>query len=233
LAQAAASLSLLVETSEHFTADSPLDFFENDANAIRRAFESPLGRVAHPVETENLLVLYKPLEREESYIPNLADVADEVTAAWLDQEATRLASLSATSFIATLTTSSLAGATVDTPPSVSRGETPMQRRASLSTEEIFSRLAPQPMLAAVYSVTQPGQIAPTVVPGELAGDSGVFVLALKALEPADKEFFDGPSGPTVLARMGMNKANMMYEVWRGEIFRLNQASIKVPDNLLR
>ncbi|MGL4208843.1 MAG: peptidylprolyl isomerase, partial [Candidatus Adiutrix sp.] len=149
LAQAAASLSLLVETSEYFTADSPLDLFENDANAIRRAFEAPLGRVAHPIETENLLVLYKPLERKESYIPNLADVVDEVTAAWLDQEATRLASLSATSFIATLNTSSLAGATVDTPPSVSRGETPMQRRAALSTEEIFSRLAPQPMLAAV------------------------------------------------------------------------------------
>ena len=231
LADAAASMNLKVEISPEFTEANPPDFFENDADLVRKAFATAVGKVGEPVEKEDHLVLYSPVERRESRIPELAEIKDEVVRAWVSAEAGNLARADGLAFIERARQNGWEAAAEAV--SVPRGETELSARAGLVGKAPFERVNPMDLFAAVHSVAKTGEISPLPVAGDLDGGQGAFVIRLKAFQAADESILDGPMGRTFMSMMSMNKGNMMYQVWRGELYEASKNEILVPEEYVR
>ncbi len=230
LADAAASMGLTVKTSERFTETKPLDFFTEDPSSLKKAFSAPLGRVAPPVETENHLVVYAPLERQESLIPPLDEVRAEVTQAWINAEAGRLAEAEARGFLQKAAETGWAEAAAAWPQDgpIRRGRSPLANRTSLLGAAPFDKVNTLEFFAAIHSVAQVGQVSPLTVSGEENGASGCFALSLSDFQKADEGLLKGPAGEAFTSMLSMNKGYFMLETWRRELFNASQSEIFVP-----
>lgn len=230
LADAAASMSLEIKTSESFSQDQPLSFFEKEEEELKKAFSLPLGKVS-TVENENHLLLYSPVSRVESHVPPLDEIRAEVIEDWTADTALGLTRIAATDFL------SRAGqegweAAAESRPEGDRGRSPLSRRNSFKDSAPFDRANPQQFMAAIHSVTKVGQIVPLAVAGEEAGRPGCFALMLSDHQPADEAQFTGQVADMFKMMMSMNKGNLMYQIWRGELYDASKNDIVVPDEYL-
>ena len=226
LADAAASMNLMVLTSPEFTEADPPEIFENEAEALKKAFTTPVGKVGEAIETDEHLALFAPVARQESRIPSLDEVREEVKSAWIAAEAGRMARADALAFIEKAGQSGWEAAAEGGP--AKRGRTELATRSGLVGQPPFEKVSPMDLFAAIHSVAKAGEISPLPAPGELDGERGAFVLALADYQAADEAVLDGPMGQTFMAMMSMNKGNMMYQVWRSELYEASQDEILVP-----
>lgn len=231
LAEAARSMSLEVKSTDMFTEDNPPAFFGGDEESLKKAFRSPLGRVASPVESEDYLVLFTPVERVDSAIPSLEQIRSEVSEAWVADEALRLVRIDALHFIGQ------AGGNWDEAVSalpaktgIGTGKTELSARTSLMmTDPALSQVDRVEYLTSVFSMAKVGQVSPVPVAGrDQAGREGVFVLRLAAFEPVEKDQIPDMMMETFTSMVFMTKANLMYQVWREELVKGAAGSIKVP-----
>ncbi|MDR0881530.1 MAG: SurA N-terminal domain-containing protein [Candidatus Adiutrix sp.] len=234
LADAAASMGLTVKTSDSFTADQPPDFFEGDAAEVTKAFGTPLGQVAAPLEKDDHLVVFVPVEKEESRLPALAEVREEAALAWIAAEADRRAQAEASSFIKKASETGWEEAVRAWPPEsmIIQGHSDLAARNELAGTPAFARANQSELYAAGSSVTRPGQISPLTVSGEEAGGSGSLALRLAEIQPADEAAPDDQAGNIIRTITTMNKGNLMYQVWRSGLYEASRANIVVPPEYL-
>ncbi len=228
LADAAKSMGLESRVSEPFTADAPPEFFEGNPDAVQKAFQAEVGRVAAPVEELDTLALFTPLERVESLIPPLSDVKEAVTRAWIDDEAGKLARLEAAAFIRAAETDGWEGAAAPL-AGVKSGRSELLPRFELVGSMPFLFADRLLVFAAVNSVTVPGQISPVPVPGGFEGEDGCFALKLAAFEPAPETGFEGLEGTNIMVSESMNRAAVMTRVWMDELVRAANDGIYIPE----
>lgn len=231
LAEAAKSMNLEIRVTDMFTEDNPPTFLGDDEESLKKAFLAPVGRVAPPVESEDYLALFTPVERIDSAIPPLEQIKPEVTEAWAADEALRLTRLDALHFIGQARDDwEKALSSLPARAGVSAGKTTLAARASLAmTDQALSQVDRVEYLTSVFSMARAGQISPVTVAGrDQAGREGVFVLRLAAFEPVEKDQIPDTTMETLSSIIFMAKANLMFQIWREELVKEAADSIKVP-----
>ncbi len=224
LAEAAKSMGLAAQTSEFFTQAEPLPFFEGETSAVLKAFQAPLAKVADPFEGKEHLVLFAPVEKVESNIPELATVAEEVRKAWLDAESLSLARKAAAEFLPQAVSSGWATALA--PLGLTTGQTAAVSRLTLRGEAPFTSADAAELFGAIFSVSKKGEVVPLTVSGELDASPGVFVLAVADFQAAEE--FTGPAEETFTAMMAMNQSQLFYLTWLQSLHQASQSEIIIP-----
>ncbi|KXS56051.1 MAG: hypothetical protein AMR96_04700 [Candidatus Adiutrix intracellularis] len=234
LADAAKSLDLTAVISPAFTKASPLAFFENNQSAVKRAFEAPLGKVAPPVEGSESLVLYTPLTRVESRIPSFSDVRDSVVEAWLADESDRLVKIWAQETADKIRTQGWTSF-VNGPEGTAfrSGDTGLTTRSALIGVAPFNQVEAMELFTAFHSVATVGEITPELVAGELDGQSGRFLLKLDEYQAADEMRFQDSTGHAFQTMMSVNKANLMNQIWRAELYEVSKNNIVIPERFIK
>ncbi|MDR3037969.1 MAG: SurA N-terminal domain-containing protein [Candidatus Adiutrix sp.] len=235
LAAAARSLDLRAALSRVFTADDPPGFFENNAEAVRKAFQTPLNRMAPPFEGDRVLVLYYPRSRQESRIPPLDEVRAEAEQAWRAEESSRRTGEVLESYRPQIQAQGWADYVAALPPAgpLKSGAGALAGRYSLAAAPPFNQSEPQALAAALHSVARPGQITPLSLAGQLDGRPGRFLLYLAEYRAADAGRLDGPEGLTFQRLLSLNKANLMFQVWRAGLYEASQDRIVIPQYFLQ
>lgn len=235
LKDAAESMGLSAKNSDYFTAADAPAFFGQDERELSKAFSAPLNKVAPPVEKDEYLVLYVPLDRQESRIPAFEEIRETVTEAWIQYESGRLAQAEAEAFIkkAGETNWQESGQTLAADGSAIFGKSEMKAMGELITQAPFDRVSAIDFMAAIYSVTRPGQVSPLAVPGENGGERGAFALAMSAFEPADEAELDGPRGQVESWQQNMGRMKQMYGVWLSALYDASKEKIHIPDEYLK
>ena len=234
LADAARSLGLQAAESPAFTASDPPGFFEGNSEAIQRAFNAPLNRVATPFEGEKTLVLYVPRTRQESRIPPLDEVRGEVEQAWRLEAAGNLTRLRLESRLPEIAAQGweayLAAQGPDSP--LKSGAGTLASRYALADSTPFEKSDPQAVTALAFSVSSPGQIPPLSLAGRLGERPGRFILSLAEYQAADKSRLEGPEGRTFEYFLTLNKSNILMQAWRLGLYEASKSRIKIPPNFL-
>ncbi|MDR1043754.1 MAG: SurA N-terminal domain-containing protein [Candidatus Adiutrix sp.] len=232
LSEAAASMGLSAQMTESFTELTAPDFFEKDQAAIQAAFSVPLGKVGPTLEKEEHLVLYVPVERQDSRIPDFSELRAVVREAWIGQEAARLARQDAQDFLKKAGESDWesASAALEADGPTRRGRSDGLSRALLMsmTSPPFDRTDPLEFTAAVSSAARAGDLVPLTVFGEENGRAGCFALRLAELSPADESLFAGDMGRTFQSIMSLRRAPLYRQVWMMELYRASEARIVIP-----
>lgn len=234
LADAAKSLDLTATISPAFTKASPPAFFENNQVAVKRAFEAPLSKVAPPVEGSETLVLYTPLTRLESRIPSFSDVRDSVVEAWLADESDRLVKIWAQESADKIRTQGWTSF-VNGPEGTAfkSGETDLATCSALIGVAPFDQVEAIELFNAFHSVATVGEVTPKLVAGELDGQSGRFLLKLDEYQAADEMHFQDPTGLAFQTMMSVNKANLMNQIWRAELYEVSKNNIVIPEQFIK
>ena len=234
LADAAASIGLKTEVSDTFTEANPPAFFGNDAAEVKKAFSATLGKAADAVEKEDRLVIYEPIERQESFIPGLEEIKAEVTEAWIADQALSRSRTAASNFLSKSGEKGWSQALAEESAHTGfiTGQSGLASRQQMTVTAPLDQSDEMQMRAAVHSVGQVGEIVPTPVRGELDGQAGTFVLTLARIEKADDSVFDGPLGEYETLMKSMEKANLMYEIWQLSLFEISKDKIVVPSEYL-
>lgn len=233
LADAAASIGLETKTSPSFSREEAPDFFQKEEEELSKAFSLPLGKVS-AVENDNHVLLYSPVNRVESHIPDLVDIRAQVIRDWTADAALNMARTEALEFKDQAAKDGWETAVEALPADdqANRGRSPLLRRGAFIDNPTFKQSDPRELMAAVHSVAKIGQIAPQPVAGEESGRPGCFVLLMSDYQPADEEQFKGQIGEMFKTMMSMNKSNMMYQVWRGQLYDISKENIVVPEEYL-
>jgi len=235
LADAAQSLGLRAAQSRAFTPDDAPSFFENNSEAIQRAFIAPLDRVAPPFEGERTLVLYVPRTRLESRILPLDEVREEADQAWRGEAADGLTRQLLESRLPEIRAQGwevyLAAQGQDSP--VKSGAGVLTSRYALPESPPFDKSDPQAVTALAFSVTEPGQVLPVSLAGRLDDRSGRFLLRLAEYQAADEGRLDGPEGRTFEYFLGLNKSNLILQTWSVGLYEASKDRITIPPDFLQ
>ena len=230
LDDAARSLGLRAALSRSFTADKAPGFFENNPEAVQRAFSAPLDRVAPPFEGERTLVLYVPRTRLESRVPPLDEVREEVDRAWRQEAADSLTRQRLESFLPEIRAQgweAYAKASAR-PLKLKSGAGVLAARYALSESPPFEGSNPQDVTILAFSASGPGQILPVSLAGRLNGRPGRFLLRLAEYQAADESRLDGPEGRAFEYFLALNKSNLFLQTWRLELYEASKSRIDIP-----
>jgi len=235
LADAAQGLGLRAALSRAFTAENAPVFFENNPEAIQRAFSAPLDRVAPPFEGERTLVLYVPRSRLESRLPPLDEVREEVDQAWKREAADSLTRQRLESFLPEIRAQGWeAWLAAQTPGRhIKSGSGRLTSRYALPTSPPFEGGDPAAVTALAFSAAVPGQVLPVSLAGRLDGRSGRFLLRLAEYQAADESRLDGPEGRTLEYFLGLNKSNLLLQTWRVGLYEASKDHIEIPPHFLQ
>jgi len=235
LDDAARSLGLRAAQSRSFTPDNAPTFFENDSEAVQRAFSAPLDRVATPFEGERTLVLYIPRTRLESRIPPLEEVRQEAEQAWRAEAADGLTRQRLEGWLPEIRAQGweayLTAREQDSP--LKSGTGVLTTRYTQTSSPPFEGSDPQAVTALAFSVTQPGQIPPVSLAGRLDDRSGRFLLRLAEYQTADESRLDGPEGRTYEYFLSLNKSNQLLQAWRLGLYEASRDRIEIPPHFLQ
>jgi peptidyl-prolyl cis-trans isomerase D len=230
---AAQSLGLRAALSRPFTADDAPSFFENNPEAIQRAFRAPLDRVA-VFEGERTMMLYVPRTRLESRIPPLDEVREQVDQAWRTEAADSLTRERLESYLPEITAQGweayLAAQPQDGP--LKSGTGILTNRYALSSSPPFDRSDPRAVTTLAFSAAEPGQIVPVSLAGWLDDHSGRFLLRLAEYQAADESRLSEPEGRTFEYLLSLNKSNLLFQAWRSGLYEASQDRIKIPPSFL-
>ena len=233
LAEAAGSLGLRAALSRAFTADNAPGFFENNAEAVQRAFNAPLDRVAPPFEGERTLALYVPRTRLESRIPPLDEVREEVDRAWRREAADSLTRERLEGLLPEIRARGWEGSPAAGAPPLKSGTGVLSTRYALPETPPFEGSDPQAVIALAFSAAEPGQIPPLSLAGRLDGRSGRFLLRLAEYQAADESRLSGPEGRTFEYFLALNKGNLLLQTWRLGLYEASRSGIKIPPDFLQ
>jgi hypothetical protein len=231
LADAARGLGLSADLSPAFTVDTAPDFFENDTEAVQRAFSAPLDRVAPPFEGELALVLYVPRARLESQVPPLEEVREEVEQAWKREAADSLTRQRLEN--PEIRAQSWEALPAVLGPGVKSGAGALAGRHALPGSPPFENSDPRAVTALAFSAAEPGQIVPVSLAGRLNGRSGRFLLRLAEYQPADESRLDGPEGQAFEYFLALNKSNLLLQTWRIGLYEASKNHIEIPSHFLQ
>jgi peptidyl-prolyl cis-trans isomerase D len=233
LADAAQSLGLRAAQSRAFTPGDAPNFFENNSEAIQRAFSAPLDRVAPPFEGERTLVLYMPRTRQESHIPPLDEVREEVGRAWQVEAADGLTRQRLEGWLPEIQAQGWEAYLASHGQNLKSGAGVLTGRYSLSDSPPFDKSDPQAVTDLAFSATEAGQILPISLAGRLDDRSGRFLLRLAEYEAADEARLDGPEGRTFEYFLGLNKNNLALQAWRLGLYEASKDRIEIPPDFLQ
>lgn len=229
---AAESMNLVVKaTEESFTPQTAPAFFEDDQEAVEQAFKAPVGRVAPPLEKDELFVIYSPLERRDSAIPPLSEMRAEVAEAWVTDKAAALARAEAEEFLKKAQSEGWDAALAARGEEAKTGRSSLaSRRALLNTDPELTGMDPMTFLAAACSVALPEQISPLAVyvDNPALGGPGALALRLAEVKPADEAEFTGMLKETFSYILAVDKNKILFSVWNNGLFKASESGIKVP-----
>jgi peptidyl-prolyl cis-trans isomerase D len=235
LADAAQGLGLRAALSRPFTSDDAPGFFENNSEAVQRAFSAPLDRVAPPFEGERILVLYVPRTRQESHIPPFEEMREEADRAWKREAADSLTRQRLESFLPEIRARGweayLAAKPSKSP--VRSGAGVMTSRYALSVSPPFEKSDPRAVTALAFSAATPGQILPVSLAGQLNGRSGRFLLRLAEYQAADESRLDGSEGRTLEYLLDLNKSHLLLRTWQMGLYEASKDRIEIPPRFLQ
>jgi len=232
LADAAQGLGLRAALSRSFTPESAPGFFENNPEAIQKAFSAPLDRVAPPFEGERGLVLYVPRTRRESRIPPLDEIREEVERAWKREAADSLARRSLEGCLPEIQAKGWEAYLAAQGRRLKSGSGPLAGRYALSATPPFEGSDPQAVTALAFSAALPGQIVPVSLAGRLEGRPGRFLLRLAEYQAADESRLDGPEGRALEYFLALNKSHLLMQTWRVGLYEAAKDRIEIPSNFI-
>jgi len=234
LADAAQGLGLRAALSRPFTAENAPSFFENDPAAIQRAFSAPLDRVAQPFEGERSLVLYVPRTRQESRIPPLDEIREEVDRAWKREAADRQTKERLESHLPEIRDQGWEAylAARASGRQFKSGAGLLTSRYTLPGSPPFEGSDPQAVTALAFSAAAAGQILPVSLAGRLDGRAGRFLLRLAEYQAADESRLDGPEGRSLEYFLAFNKSNLLLQTWRVGLYEASKDHIAIPPHFL-
>lgn len=230
LADAASSLNFSAKVTDTFTQDNAPAFLTANAEFLKKAFSAPLGKTAAPIEAENFMVLYEPLERQESFVPPLADIKDQVTTAWIEAQADLKARQAASDFLAAAAKDGWDKALAASSKNdlIKKGRSEQAGRTDMVSVAPFEVVDSLEMMAAAHSVAEVDQVSPHPVSGELKGQRGAYALKLAKLEKADEAQLQGALADTLVNMLTMEKANLLFSAWQGQLYEISKNKIIVP-----
>ena len=230
LAYAAQGLGLRATLSRAFTAANAPGFFENDQEAIQRAFSAPLDRVAPPFEGERALALYVPRTRRESRIPPLDEIREEVEMAWKRDVADSLARQALEGCLPEIQAQGWEA--VAKARHLKSGSGLLVDRYALSGTPPFEGSDPRAVTALAFSAAEAGQIVPVSLAGRLDGQAGRFLLRLAEYRAADESRLDGPEGQALEYFLALNKSHILLQTWRVGLYEASKDRIEIPPHFI-
>ncbi|MCL2029668.1 MAG: SurA N-terminal domain-containing protein [Deltaproteobacteria bacterium] len=230
LEDAARRLGLRAAMSRAFTAENAPFFFEDNPEAVQRAFQAPLDKVAPPFEGDRTLVLYIPRSRQESAIPPLDEVREEVERDWRREAADSLTRRRLESYLPEIEARGWEAFLAD--QGMKSGTGQLTHRNALSASPPFEGSDARAVTALAYSVAKPGQVVPVSLAGRLEDLSGRFLLRLAEYQAADESRLDGPEGRTFEYFLALNKSNLFFHFWRQGLYEASRDRINIPPNFI-
>ncbi|MDR1079570.1 MAG: SurA N-terminal domain-containing protein, partial [Deltaproteobacteria bacterium] len=231
----AQTAELKCETTDFFGEADPPPFLAFSSAEAAKAVAQPVGLVSDPVDGTDLLSLYIPLERRESYVPELSDpeTADSVKAAWTEGEALKLAEAAARELISGRGTRTLdAAVKAAGTPGVTTGTSGFFRRLRFEsdTQPPVSTADRDGVLRALFSFHSVGDTAANPVPAGTPEARGYLVLALNGFRTAPETVFDQTEKSRREASV-QDVSEAAYAFWTSS--RTAQASIVLPPEIRR
>ncbi|MDR2613633.1 MAG: SurA N-terminal domain-containing protein [Deltaproteobacteria bacterium] len=213
----AAEDNLQSRTSDFFTASEPPEFLGGSADEAAKAVALPVGLVSEPVDAPDHLALYVPLELQESFVPDLSDPAakGEVTAAWVEEEASRRAEAEARGLIASRGDRALDAAAKSLGnPGVQTGSSGFFRRLRFfaETQPPVSQADLARLAEAIFLLRRVGDTAPDPVPTYSPEARGWLVVSLNGFRAASDEAFDATLAGR-RAQAGAESAQRAFAFW--------------------
>lgn len=233
LADAAQGLGLRAALSRPFTPDDAPGFFENNSEAVQRAFSAPLDRVAPPFEGERTLLLYVPRTRQESRVPPLEEVREEVDRAWKREAADDLTRQRLESFLPEIRAQGWEAYAKAPGRRLKSGAGPLTTRYALSGSPPFEGSEPRAVTALAFSSAVPGQVLPVSLAGRLDGRPGRFLLRLAEYQAADESRLEGPEGRSLEYFLALNKSHLLMQTWRVGLYEASKNRIEIPPRFLQ
>ena len=190
----AGTMGLTSRTSDFFTAENPPAFLGGLKAEAEKAVSQPVGLISDPVDARDVLSVYVPLERRDSFIPELDDprTKEAVKKAWIDAESFKKAREAAEALIKDAKEN---GSFVQAARALSSGSPELGSTPIVARREILA--APEPvslsdfslLLKAAFSLSRPGETAPEPIHVESPEKRGFLALSLRDYKPADDAQF--------------------------------------------
>ncbi|MDR3154417.1 MAG: SurA N-terminal domain-containing protein [Deltaproteobacteria bacterium] len=232
----AESMGLKGQASDFFGEADPPAFLGGLEAEARKAVSQPVGLVSDPVDGPELLALYTPVERRESFVPAFSDpgVEDEIKAAWTADASLRKAGEAARALIAGRGGRPLdAAAKALGNPGIETGVSGFFRRLRFftDTQPPLSQGDLLSMAGAIFSLRAVGDTAPEPVPTSSPGAQGGFlVLGLNGQRAAAESAFAASEGARRQSAL-QDIAQGAYTYWT--YARTAEAALVIPPPLQR
>ncbi|MDR1040434.1 MAG: SurA N-terminal domain-containing protein [Deltaproteobacteria bacterium] len=236
LAVLAESAGLKSQSSDFFSEADPPEFLGGSTAEAAKAVAQPLGLVSDPVDLSDHLALYVPLERRDSFVPELSEPETQATvkAAWIVDESSRLAEAGARSLISGRGDRQLdVAARAMGNAAVTTGTSGFFRRLRFDTDTQppLSQADRDQTLRALFSLHSVGDTAPEPVSAAGTDDSpGYLVLGLNAFRRAPQNVFDQTEQVRREAAV-QDVAEAAYTFWTYS--RTAEASVSLPPEIQR
>jgi hypothetical protein len=218
-------------TSELFSAVSPPEWL-NDPMEAQKAAASPLKVVSAPVDipetpdSPEMLVIYMPTERIESYVPTLEDEEARASAreGWIRESATTLASKQAEEYIVAARRLGFSMALDSLPPeSVDSGTTdffPRLRLLGMVQPPVNAADIGQ-LYSAVFQLAATGDVADRPITVNLPDNPGFLAVGLADFRKADPAPLADSLGALRQQAVEM-AAQGAFSIWAGnQVMRVN------------
>jgi peptidyl-prolyl cis-trans isomerase D len=228
----AGTLGLFSFTSDFFSAENPPAFLGSSPSEAEKAVAQPIGLISEPVDSPLLLTLYVPLERRESYVPELKDplVTEAVQRDWIKAESLKKSEEAALAFIDSLKeTSFVSAAKALKEGSPELGSTPLSpRREILSAPEPISLSDLSILIKTVFGFSRVGESSSLPIPVSSGDKKGYLLLSLRDFKAADDLEFEA-SLREWRDNFGPNAASEAYSLWITS--RTGEIKLTIPPEL--
>jgi hypothetical protein len=180
------------------------------------------------VEPPELITIYVPLERHDSFIPPLADLGDKVKEAWVLDEATKKAEKAASDYLVNAGNKGWSLGFEGLPPeNYQEGQTPLfpRLRFFMFLQPPISQADTEGLLKAIFQLRKTGDLAKDPILVDSPENRGYLALGLADFKAADDSLFT-ESLETRRTSASRDSTMASFAYWISEAS--NKVSIKLP-----
>ena len=216
LNQAADTLSLEIKTTDFFARNEPIKGIDQGYKFANIAFNLPVMETSEIEEFDNGYYIIRLDERIDPKIPDLADVAAEVSVD-LRSRMQNDAALSDANDILSLVKSGTTLTDAATEKSIPLSSTGLFKRQ----DQIPDIGSEREISQAAFKLTTPGQVNDTVIKGR----KGYYVIALKARQLPAPEALNAEK-EDIRDELTRKKEGMLFEEWLAQIKSNSEITIQ-------
>jgi peptidyl-prolyl cis-trans isomerase D len=207
--------------------DAP-EFFESNSTLIEQAIATPIGQVGEPVDNPDLLVLYTPIEKVESFVPPLTDpeVREQVAQAWKEELAAKMANDAASDFIKAAAENGWDKQIEALSSDIEHGQTELFARLRFYEAGAYlAETAPNDLIAEFFRLAKVGDLVRNPLKVENPAKPGYLVLYVNATMTASEEELDEATLANRKKAARDNLASTTYAYWNSNRAAVSQIQL--------